>query len=277
MNRNITEAEIQAFAASKGLDPEVVRSQLRTLRSQTYNEDVMYYSRVRFKPAETTAAGPPATMTYDFAPAELAAFSYGNGQPIPQAGFGLAVPAAIQATFADTNLIKAGETNGGENLVIKGISLRLGATSDPLLWALLSEHMSLRIRMDNKDKYLIGTAGDVPHLCSLPLGQSLNTPTTTTGERGMYVPPETPTRLYPQGYMPFTRPIRWTSGGQTDSTLNVMLQLHQATQFVVTERSAGEATCCVGYSVPDKGDPGTYCDVWVRLHGHLEAARSANQ
>jgi len=141
---------------------------------------------------------------------------------------------------------------------------------------MLADDISVRIRQHNHDRHLVRPAADVPHLSALPRGQTANLPSLTNGERALYVPPETPMRLYPQGYMPFQRPILWTPSGQTDSSLTVNLNLHRG--FVWTSTARAEATCCLQYGVPTSGaEIQTYVDLWVRLHGALQAPRSQNR
>lgn len=272
------ESKILAFAAEKGVDPEVVRNQLRALRSQTYNEDVMYYSRIRMYGNVTTAVGPPIVSTITFTPFELYAFGYAVAGPVQQGGSPIAAP-QVNATQADTNLVKAGETNGGERLIVKGISCRLGALSDTLLWALMSDKMSLRIRMQNKDRYLIGAAADIPQLNALPNGftQWITPPSDSKWQN--WTPPQAQSLLYATGYMPFARPIIWEPSGKTDSNLTVAVQLHESVSINSTERLSDElCPCLVPWSPPQENfQPGAYVDLWVRLHGTLSAGRSPNE
>lgn len=231
-----------------------------------------YYSVVRFQ-AEVDVVGAVTTLTFPVQ--ELRPFSYRINDVLTSAGFDASFG---NATDCETNLVKAGETVGGEQLYIDGISCMPSSQTDIGLWLLLAANISTKISMDgDAHQYRLGrldmipgsggTFGAGPTVTEVPdLASSLSSQ--SSFNNGW------PTI---DNFYPFPQPMLWTPGGETDSNFNVVLKLVRQQVVVLTARAAS-GTAVAAFTPPtDVGQFGTFVDVMVRLHSEQTAARSVNQ
>lgn len=231
-----------------------------------------YYSIVRFQ-AEVDVVGAVTTLTFPVQ--ELRPFSYRINDPLSSAGFDATFG---NATDCETNLVKAGETVGGQQLYIDGVSCMPSSQTDIGLWLLLAASISCKISMDgDAHQYRLGrldmipgsggtfgagpTVTQVPNLnSSLDSQQSFNNGWPTI-----------------DNFYPFPQPMLWTPGGETDSNFNIVLKLVRQQVVVLTARAAS-GTAVAAFTPPtDVGQFGTFVDVMVRLHSEQVGARSVNQ
>lgn len=230
-----------------------------------------YYSVVRFQSTVSVVSG---VTTLTFPAAEQRPFSYRINDPLTSAGFDASF---LNATDAETNLVKAGETVAGEQLTVDGISIMPSSITDIGLWKQLIANMSVTISMDgDSHRYRLGR------------------PDMICGSGGTFGNGQTPT-LVPDlassqfidssfsngwpvvdNFYPFPEPLVWTPSGETDSNFNVVLKLVRQQVFVETARAA--ATGVAAFAPPTAvGQFGTFVDFMCRLHSMQHAARSVNQ
>lgn len=230
-----------------------------------------YYSVVRFQ-GQVDVSAPTTTIT--FPATELRPFGYRIGDPLTQAGFDASQGIA---TDADTNLVKASETNAGQQVEVHGISLMPSSITDIGLWKLLCAHISVKVSMDgDAQQYRLG------RMDMIPGGGG----TTGSGITSTIVP-DLDASVYQDGsfsngwsivdnYYPFPQPIIWTPSGETDSNFNILLRLVRQQVSVQTARSGGDGIA--PYTPPTAtGQFGTYIDVMCHLHAVQRGARSVNQ
>lgn len=251
-------AGANAAAATAAVPTQRTNARRRAgVPTQEYRLWNAYYSVVRFA-ANAVTGGGTTTVTFNGG-VEFKPFSYRIGDALTGAGF----PAAFgQATGADTNLVKASETIGGEMLKVHGISLMPGLTTDTGVWAYLNDNMSVVISMDgDQRRYRLGRPFMVP-----ASGGSYGFPSSVTtpfaiGAWSNGVPDIA-------NYYPFPEPLLWTSSGETDSNLNIVLRLERGFSIVATTTSTSPA---------DNTSFGGYADFMCRLHTEQTASRSLNQ
>lgn len=270
------EALIQQMIAASGGDAgattnQRTRSRRRTgVPQQRFRLWNAYYSVVRFQ-ALVNVAGPTSTLV--FVPQELRPFSYRIGDSLTNAGFDASMG---QATEADTNLIKASETNAGEQLEVQGISLMPGDTTDIELFKSLSASMSVVISMDgDARRYRIGRPTMIPGSGGVFGGG----PTTALGNNAIGGIPQSQgfSNGWPDivNYYPFPEPLLWTASGETDSNFNVILKLQR--QQLFTETAVIGTPPGPSFLPPTAvGMFGSYVDLMVRLHTEQQGDRSLN-
>jgi hypothetical protein len=230
-----------------------------------------YYSIVRFQ-ALVNVVGAVTTLT--FQQQELRPFGYRINDSLTQAGFD---PTLGNATEAETNLVKAGETIAGEQLEVDGISLMPSSITDSGLWKILSANISVVISMDgDSHRYRLGRPDMIP-----ASGGTQGSGATST------LVPDLASSLAQDGsfangwpvvdnFYPFPQPLLWTPSGETDSNFNVVLRLVR--QQVIVETGRAAAAGVAAFTPPTVvGQFGTYVDFMCRLHSMQRAARSVNQ
>lgn len=230
-----------------------------------------YYSIVRFQ-AVVSVVGAVTTLT--FQQQELRPFSYRINDPLIGAGFD---PTLGNATEAETNLVKAGETIAGEQLEVDGISLMPSSITDIGLWKLLIANISVVISMDgDSHRYRLGRVDMIPGSGGTfgngvtptlvpDLGSSLNTDSSFANGWPVV-----------DNFYPFPQPLIWTPSGETDSNFNVVLRLVR--QQVVVETGRAAAAGVAPFTPPTiAGQFGTFIDIMCRLHSMQRGARSVNQ
>lgn len=229
-----------------------------------------YYSIVRFQAAVSVVG---ATTTLTFVSSELKPFSYRIGDLLTAAGFD---PTFGNATDAETNLTKAGETLGGEQVRIDGISLMPSNLTDIGLWKLLCDNMSVNISMDGAARtYKLGRPTMLPGSGGT-FGSGL-TSTALPDLQSSLGSDSSFSNGWPviDNFYPLDEPIWWTPSGETDSNFNLVLRLVRQQVSVQTARAA--APGIAPFTPPTAvGQVGTFVDFMARLHSMQEAARSVN-
>jgi len=253
-----------ADAGAAAAQPATQRTRLRRdagVPEQAYKLWNAYYSVVRFS-GTVTVAGPATTVTWQGG-TELRPFSYRIQDPLTTAGFPPAFGPGALATQADTNLIKASETQAGEQLMVHGISLMPTLTTDTGAWSFLNDNMSTVISMDgDQRRYRLGRPFMIP-----ASGGSYGFPSSVVtpfqiGAWSNGVPDIA-------NYYPFPEPMVWTSSGETDSNFNVILRLERNVAIQAPTASTSPVTAGIDF--------GAYVDIMVRLHTSQTASRSLNQ
>lgn len=222
-----------------------------------------YFSIVRFAGTVTTAAG-NTTVAWQGG-TELRPFSYRIGDALTAAGFPAIFGPNALATQCDTNLVKASETNAGEQVLVYGISLMPSLTTDAGAWSWLNDNMSVVISMDGDAKrYRLGRPFMIPASGgSYGLGASVVTPT-QMGQWSNGMPDIA-------NYYPFPEPMLWTSSGETDSNFNVVLRLERSVSLTTVTGTGSPTPAGSG------ADFGSFVDCLVRLHTSQTGNRSLNQ
>jgi hypothetical protein len=230
-----------------------------------------YYSIVRFQ-AVVSVVGAVTTLT--FQQSELRPFSYRINDQLTAAGFD---PTMGNATEAETNLVKAGETIAGEQLEVDGISLMPSSITDIGLWKQLIANMSVVISMDgDSHRYRLGRPDMIP-ASGGTFGSGVS-PTLVPSLDSSLAQDASFSNGWPvvDNFYPFPQPLLWTPSGETDSNFNVVLRLVR--QQVIVETGRAAATGVAAFTPPTvAGQFGTFVDIMVRLHSMQRAARSVNQ
>jgi hypothetical protein len=162
MSNAITTRNVQAPQMSPAL---------RALSSQQRVTDYPYYSSVCWR-AEKEAVLVEQVLTghsYSFARGELRrAFAYGRGQDGGIAGFTTATDGLM--TLAETNLVKAHETIGGQTVQIDGLAVFVKpAMTDGAhymqarLLAMIATNVSIQLSVNGDENlFPVGTAQQIP-------------------------------------------------------------------------------------------------------------------
>ena len=156
--------------ANPHLNPGQAAS-LRAMRGQQRVTDYPYYSSVcwRALPVLDSLEGSPIGWHYAFERGEVRrAFSYGRGQDGVNAGFTPAIDGPM--TLAETNLVKAHETIGGQMVQIEGIAIFIKpAMTDGLrfvqarLLAQIATNVSIQLSVNgDENMFALGTLQQVP-------------------------------------------------------------------------------------------------------------------
>ena len=229
-----------------------------------------YYSIVRFQ-AIVSVVGAVTTLT--FQQQTQRPFSYRINDPLTGAGFDATLG---NATEAETNLVKAGETIAGEQLEVDGISLMPSSITDIGLWKLLIANMSVVISMDgDSHRYRLGRPDMIP-ASGGTFGSGV-TPTLVPSLANSLNTDGSFSNGWPviDNFYPFPQPLLWTPSGETDSNFNVVLTLVR--QQVVVETARAAADGIAPFSPPTAvGQFGSFIDIMARLHSMQRAARSVN-
>lgn len=262
---------LNAARAAAKLDPAarklLQRQALASQKSQSYEP---YYSRVRFA-ADISGAGP---YVLSFPAKKLLAFSYALSQSMASVGH------TINASLADTNVNKPGESNGGEKVKIYGLSIMPSTDSDPEVLRRLLPKMSVSMVINGKDRFPVGR----PEFC--PGSGGLNGAGTSAllsppwdGYGGAHMGFVTNGLPGAGNFYPLPRPLVWMPSGGADSLFHVELEQHSGVAMILTARAAGGAGALpTAWDPPHAaGDIGTFLDLVVRLHCRQESARSINR
>lgn len=231
-----------------------------------------YYSIIRFQAAVSVAA-PVTTLTFG-AGTELRPFSYRINDPLTSAGFDASLG---NATEAETNLTKAGETIAGELVRIHGLSLMPSTITDIEVWKQLLASTSVAISMDgDAQRYRLGRVDMIPGsggtFGSGPTSVITPDLASALGQSSAF------SNGYPviDNYYPFPMPMIWSPSGETDSNFNVVLKLQR--QIVIVETARAAAAGVAAFTPPTAvGQFGSFVDIMARLHCEQISARSVNQ
>jgi hypothetical protein len=230
-----------------------------------------YYSIVRFQ-AIVSVNG--ATTTLTFQQQEQRPFSYRINDNLTTAGFDATMG---NATEAETNLTKAGETIAGEQLTVDGISLMPSSITDIGLWKVLIANMSVVISMDgDSHRYRLGRPDMIPGSGGTFGGGASPTLVPSLIDSVGFDTSFSNGWAVVDNFYPFPQPLVWTPSGETDSNFNVVLKLVRQQVFVEVGRAAADGVA--PFTPPTTpGQFGTFIDVMCRLHSEQRGARSVNQ
>jgi hypothetical protein len=230
-----------------------------------------YYSIVRFQ-AIVSVNG--ATTTLTFQQQEQRPFSYRINDNLTTAGFDATMG---NATEAETNLTKAGETIAGEQLTVDGISLMPSSITDIGLWKVLIANMSVVISMDgDSHRYRLGRPDMIPGSGGTFGGGASPTLVPSLIDSVGFDTSFSNGWAVVDNFYPFPQPLVWTPSGETDSNFNVVLKLVRQQVFVEVGRAAADGVA--PFTPPTMpGQFGTFIDVMCRLHSEQRGARSVNQ
>lgn len=248
---------------------ELARAVGAEQRSVLFNK---YFSTVRFQAAVT------GTFTYTFAAGtELRAFGYAQGDPMNTAVIGF--PAGRVATPADTNLISASETIGGERVIIEGISIYLHEDSDAQLAQVLFPNVSVTLAMNGaRQLWPLGTMSMLPCSAGLTgLGTSFVTAPDIASSIARPLGALTNGVSEASNFYPLPQPIFWEPKGAADSTMICKLRVEQTsayTTLLAADRAA--AAGIAAWTHPAGTAIGTYVDVKVCFWSRQVAPLSQN-
>lgn len=263
INRQIaaTPPAVRAAIAAAGL--EDARSVL----------PIPYWSTARI--AGTVAAN---TLTVDTTARK--AFQYSVGQDMTVAGF-----SATTATFAETNLLRAGETLDNADVYIWGLAAELCSNSEPALAARLWRDCVVELSLNGTQSIKLGTLSMFPSAGGLyGVGQSaLLIPNFETTGANADGGPGAPFGSMANGnpmagnFLKFPQPFKWSSvgGGGADASLSVIVTPQRAITIPLAATRAAAAGVAP-YTQPSTGDRGTFCDVRFRLVSVAVSKRSVN-
>jgi hypothetical protein len=262
-----------------GLHPRV-RAAIAQAAAQSQRTvlDIPYWSTVRL--AAAVAAGPPVVLTVDTTPRK--AFQYAVGQDM-----GVAGRPGVLATYADTSLLRAGETLDNQDVWIDGLCLEVCPNSEPALVGALFRETLVEISLNGTQSIKLGTinmfpGGGGPY----GIGQSasaepdLQTTGIIDGGGGT-----------PYGYVQNGNPMagnfykfkkgqgfKWSAIGSGNSDASLSLIFTPTRQIVDTLALARAAAAGVAPWTPPAaaGDPGTFLDIRARLVSTAVGRRSVN-
>jgi hypothetical protein len=179
-----------------------------------------YYSRIRI----TSTSLDPAGIGYSVAAGgEYTAFGYSRNGDMTAAG-----QPGVQATPADTNILTANQTISGEMILILGIGIIALTQSDANLLKALDQCVSVKIKTNGTQEYLLGVPSMVPTPGGL-FGAS----------EALSVVPSLPDQLsrsvgvlgnglpHVSNYFCLPEPMVWASSGQGDSNFNVIYKVER--------------------------------------------------
>lgn len=234
-------------------------AQLRALSSQQSVQPWLYHSNVKFY-AEQAGDGP---YTYVFtAGTTVTAFSYGVDGDKVAAGY---IAADGPATYADTNLQKAFETKGAQQVRIKGLAIQPLAMcyhdgqafkSDPDVLAFLSNSVAIDLGLDADLTFRVGTIPMVPGAGGLHgAGQSQVRPPGFEASIGPNISNQNNGWPVAGNFFAIPRELYWNPAGQQDSQLKVRLTATRGTTFVTDDRAeetdpANAASNISGFTAP---------------------------
>jgi hypothetical protein len=234
---------------------------------------VPYWSTVRV--GGTVAAN---TLTVDTTARK--AFQYAVGQDMTIAGF-----TSTTAGFADTNLLRAGETLDNSDVWIWGLAAELCPNSEPALAARLWRECIVELSLNGTQSIKLGTLGMFPGAGGLyGVGQSaLLIPDLATAGRGVDggagAAFGSMSNGNPMGgnFLKFPQPFKWgaVGNGGADASLSVIVTPTRAITIALAATraaAAGEQA----WTQPTTGNAGTFCDIRFRLVSVAVSRRSQN-
>lgn len=269
MGANQDQAHGSAMLNAMGAEQrrKVIAAARKGERASTWNT---YFSRVRCQ-FVVTGAGP---YVYTLAQGtELKAFSYQIGQDMG----GVGMPGTI-ATKADTNLIQAGQTVSGEQLLVFGLSLYVEPTSDAALAKFLFPTLSVTLGLNGQSTiFPLGNPGFIPgggglsgigdsyvQVPSFAEGYTSRSGAIVNGVPGV------------QNFLPFPQPFVWNPAGQNDSNLSLVLRAERPATFTTATADRVAAAGIAAWTHPAGTAVGTYVEFLVRLWSRQISPRSEN-
>lgn len=225
----------QISALTRGLSDDEIFLIDATLSGASQPQWNLYFSRVRFT---TTVSTTP--FVYTISAQKVSAFGYGVGQNATAGGL------PLNATAADTSIQQAGATINAEYVLVRGVSIFLAPSTDPILAKQLDPVTAVTLFL-GPTTYQLGA----PSFCP-----------SWGGFAGMSESMSSSPNLYEQfaknigglsngvpiagNTQKFPRPIIWTPPGKgTFSNLTVQLQSQVSTiapaNTASADRTAGAA------------------------------------
>ena len=240
------------------------------LLSQKSVVPLPYWSKVRYEAARVGVA--PGPYTFTFPTQNRAAFSYGVGGDAQLAGFA----AGFQATQAETNLVKANETNDNADYIIEGISIAFmcDQLTEGLLVGEVFQNTSVEFSFSGQTTLRINNLVGIPGAGG-PYGTQASIVRSGVSDSVQGSPISYLANGNPMAgnFLRFRAPFRWNAagGGKKDSSLQVLLS--QRRPFTLTssaDRAAGAPV--EAFSVPAS----IHLDLMIALHGVSVSERSNN-
>ncbi len=234
-----------------------------------------YYSHVRFQWTPTLVS---STTTWTLQQgSQVQAFNYAQGAVITGAGF----PSATIATPLDTNLIKQGETIGGETVKVYGLSFLLDTDADAELTRLTFANVSVRIGLNgDQNIYNFGPLSMMPGgggLHGIGRSDAVESPLL---DRYAMVGALSNGLPGTANYFRLPTPILWKPPGSSDASLTITCKVERTVTFTSVNRTASApasgSTGTQAYTAPTSTNLGTYTGGWFRLHSVTKSARSSN-
>jgi len=223
---------------------------------------IPYWSTVRI--AGTVAAN---VLTVDTTSRK--AFQYAVGQDMAIAG-----RAGTAAQYADTNLLRSGETLDNASVWIYGIAAELCSNSDPRLAADLWRECSVELSLNGSQSFKLGTLAMFPSAGGLY----------GVGQSNLVLPPDNVTGQAADGgpgaafgsasngnpmsvnFLKFPQAFKWCGVGsnERDASLSVIVTPNRAITIpLAASRPAAAGTGA--WTQPATGDRGTFVDIRFRL------------
>jgi hypothetical protein len=182
---------------------------------QTQTKWNSYYSRVRITSTSLSGASYVVAAGNTFQ-----AFGYSRNGDMTAAGL-----PGVQATPADTNILTPNQTISGEMILIMGFGIMALAQSDANLLKQLDQCVSVTLKTNGTQEYLMGIPSMVPSpgglfgsseaLSAVPdLASAVSR---SFGVISNGVP-------YINNFFPLPEPMVWSSSGNGDSNLNVIFK-----------------------------------------------------
>jgi hypothetical protein len=225
----------------------------------------------------------PAAGAITIGTERRAFFQYQQGQDMSVAG-----AAGRIATYADTNLQRAGETLSNADVYIYGICLEIEPGSEPLILQALFADSFLDISTDGQNSIRIGTPAMFPSAGGMyGEGQSNAVLPSVNLSGQLDAGPGQPYGFLSNGnpiagsFLRFPEPFIWGGLGQggADASLSIGMTLTRATTITFpAARAAGAAGVAPGAYTPPTAlrDPGTFARIRCRLVSKSVNRRSKN-
>ncbi len=257
-----TSPELRAFMAQVSQD------------SQRVVLPIPYWSVVTFQ-----AAPVAGVITID--QVRRAGFQYGQGQAMDVAG-----AAGVIATYADTNIQRAGETLTNSDVWIYGVCVEIEPGSEPKIVEAIFKDSFLDLSTDGQNSIRLGTPGMFPSAgglfgdaysaCVLPAIPTTGMATDLgQGAAIGYLANGNPIA---GSFIRFPQPFKWgaVGGGGADAALTIGMTLTRTLALALpVARSA--AAGVAAYTRPAiLGDPGTFAKFRLRLVAQSVNRRSQN-
>jgi hypothetical protein len=179
-----------------------------------------YYSRIRIS-CTAGSSGVPYTVAQGN---EFQAFGYSRNGDMTAAGL-----PGVQATPADTNILTPNQTISGEMILIMGIGIIALTQSDAQLLKALDQCVSVKIKTNGTQEYLMGVPSMVPGPGGLYGASEANSANPALGDavsRSFGVISNGIPHI--TNYFPLPEPMIWASSGNGDSNFNVIFKTERA-------------------------------------------------
>lgn len=241
--------------------------------------DQPYYSKVRVQATMVVGGGVGGLdVTYTVAAQNLQFFSYKIGDAMPIASG--VWPAGFTATYAETNLNTAQQTNLGRLVVINGIGLQCEPTAEPELLKALMPNLSLSCGYSDQNTQIkLGKASFSPGNSTIIAAGNTQVVTPPLNASSVQSPGAAANGWQQRGNMRRLQdPILWypttnsgAGGAKTNFLMN--LEIQRTTTVVVTARAASGTAVAAVTGVSTAGAVGSYIDFYMELESDQFGAR----